>query len=52
MCHRKCCRTFGRSMPLVVYGLAKDVWVIILANSIGVMISLAVLCFKIREFIS
>jgi hypothetical protein len=39
-------------MPLVVYGLAKDDWVIILANPIGVMLSLAVLCFKIRDLIS
>jgi hypothetical protein len=37
-------------MPLVVYGFAKDDWVIILANPIGVMLSPAVLCFKIREF--
>jgi hypothetical protein len=33
----------------VVYGFAKDDWVIILANSIGAMLSLAVLCFKIRD---
>jgi MtN3 and saliva related transmembrane protein len=33
----------------VVYGVAKDDWVIILANSIGAMLSLAVLGFKIRD---
>jgi uncharacterized protein with PQ loop repeat len=36
----------------VAYGFAKDDWVIILANPIGVMLSLAVLCFKIRDLIS
>jgi MtN3 and saliva related transmembrane protein len=33
----------------VVYGVAKDDWVIILANSIGATLSLAVLGFKIRD---
>jgi MtN3 and saliva related transmembrane protein len=33
----------------VVYGVAKDDWVIILANSTGAMLSLAVLGFKIRD---
>ena len=33
----------------VVYGFAKDDWVIVLANSIGAMLSLAVLGFKIRD---
>jgi MtN3 and saliva related transmembrane protein len=33
----------------VVYGFARDDWVIILANSIGAMLSLAVLGFKIRD---
>ena len=33
----------------VVYGLAKDDWVIVLANSTGAMLSLAVLGFKIRD---
>jgi MtN3 and saliva related transmembrane protein len=33
----------------VVYGFAKDDWVIILANSIGAMLSLAVLGLKIRD---
>jgi MtN3 and saliva related transmembrane protein len=32
-----------------VYGVAKDDWVIILANSTGAMLSLAVLGFKIRD---
>jgi MtN3 and saliva related transmembrane protein len=33
----------------VIYGVAKDDWVIILANSIGATLSLAVLGFKIRD---
>jgi MtN3 and saliva related transmembrane protein len=33
----------------VVYGVAKDDWVIILANSIDATLSLAVLGFKIRD---
>jgi MtN3 and saliva related transmembrane protein len=33
----------------VVYGVLKDDWVIILANSIGATLSLAVLRFKIRD---
>jgi MtN3 and saliva related transmembrane protein len=33
----------------VVYGILKDDWVIILANSIGATLSLAVLGFKIRD---
>jgi len=33
----------------VVYGVAKDDWVIILANSIGAALALAVLSFKIRD---
>jgi MtN3 and saliva related transmembrane protein len=33
----------------VVYGVAKDDWVIILANSTGAMLSLAVLGFKLRD---
>ncbi len=33
----------------VVYGAVKDDWVIILANSIGATLSLAVLAFKIRD---
>ena len=33
----------------VVYGVVKDDWVIILANSIGATLSLAVLGFKIRD---
>jgi MtN3 and saliva related transmembrane protein len=33
----------------VVYGFAKDDWVIVLANSTGAMLSLAVLGFKIRD---
>ena len=33
----------------VVYGVTKDDWVIILANSSGAMLSLAVLGFKIRD---
>jgi MtN3 and saliva related transmembrane protein len=33
----------------VVYGLAKEDWVIVLANSIGATLSLAVLGFKIRD---
>ena len=33
----------------VVYGVAKDDWVIILANSIGATLSPAVLGFKIRD---
>ena len=33
----------------VVYGVLKDDWVIILANSIGATLSLAVLGFKIRD---
>jgi MtN3 and saliva related transmembrane protein len=33
----------------VVYGVAKDDWVIILVNSIGATLSLAVLGFKIRD---
>jgi MtN3 and saliva related transmembrane protein len=33
----------------VVYGVAKDDWVIILANSIGATLSLAVFGFKIRD---
>jgi MtN3 and saliva related transmembrane protein len=34
----------------IVYGVLKDDWVIILANSIGATLSLAVLGFKIRDF--
>jgi MtN3 and saliva related transmembrane protein len=33
----------------VVYGVAKDDWVIILANSIGATLSLSVLGLKIRD---
>jgi MtN3 and saliva related transmembrane protein len=33
----------------VVYGVLKDDWVIMLANSIGATLSLAVLGFKIRD---
>jgi len=33
----------------IVYGVLKDDWVIILANSIGATLSLAVLGFKIRD---
>ena len=33
----------------IVYGVLKDDWVIILANSIGATLSLAVLAFKIRD---
>jgi MtN3 and saliva related transmembrane protein len=33
----------------VAYGVAKDDWVIILANSTGAMLSLAVLGFKLRD---
>jgi MtN3 and saliva related transmembrane protein len=33
----------------VVYGVLKDDWVIILANSIGATLSLTVLRFKIRD---
>ena len=33
----------------VVYGFAKDDWVIVIANSIGAMLSLAVLGFKLRD---
>jgi MtN3 and saliva related transmembrane protein len=33
----------------IVYGVLKDDWVIILANSIGASLSLAVLGFKIRD---
>jgi MtN3 and saliva related transmembrane protein len=33
----------------IVYGVLKDDWVIILANSIGASLSLAVLRFKIRD---
>lgn len=33
----------------VVYGIAKDDWVIILSNSIGATLALAVLGFKIRD---
>jgi MtN3 and saliva related transmembrane protein len=33
----------------VVYGVAKDDWVIILANLIGAALALAVLSFKIRD---
>jgi MtN3 and saliva related transmembrane protein len=33
----------------VVYGVLKDDWVIILANSIGATLSLSVLRFKIRD---
>jgi MtN3 and saliva related transmembrane protein len=33
----------------VVYGVLKDDWVIILANSIGATLSLAVLGYKIRD---
>jgi MtN3 and saliva related transmembrane protein len=33
----------------VIYGVAKHDWVIILANSIGATLSLAVLGFKIRD---
>jgi MtN3 and saliva related transmembrane protein len=33
----------------VVHGVAKDDWVIILANSIGAALALAVLGFKIRD---
>jgi MtN3 and saliva related transmembrane protein len=33
----------------VVYGVAKDDWVIVLANSIGAALALAVLGFKIRD---
>jgi MtN3 and saliva related transmembrane protein len=33
----------------VIYGVAEDDWVIILANSIGATLSLAVLGFKIRD---
>ncbi len=36
----------------VVYGFAKDDWVIVLANSIGATLSLAVLGFKIRDLIA
>jgi hypothetical protein len=36
-------------MPWVVYGVAKDDWVIILANSIGAALALALLGFKIRD---
>jgi MtN3 and saliva related transmembrane protein len=33
----------------IVYGVLKDDWVIMLANSIGATLSLAVLGFKIRD---
>jgi MtN3 and saliva related transmembrane protein len=33
----------------IVYGVLKDDWVIILANSIGATLSLAVLGYKIRD---
>jgi MtN3 and saliva related transmembrane protein len=33
----------------VVYGVLKDDWVIMLANSIGATLSLAVLGYKIRD---
>jgi MtN3 and saliva related transmembrane protein len=33
----------------VIYGIAKDDWVIVLANSIGATLALAVLGFKIRD---
>ena len=33
----------------IVYGVLKDDWVIILANSIGATLSLTVLRFKIRD---
>jgi MtN3 and saliva related transmembrane protein len=33
----------------IVYGVLKEDWVIILANSIGATLSLAVLGFKIRD---
>jgi MtN3 and saliva related transmembrane protein len=33
----------------LIYGVAKDDWVIILANSIGATLSLTVLRFKIRD---
>jgi MtN3 and saliva related transmembrane protein len=33
----------------IVYGVLRDDWVIILANSIGATLSLAVLGFKIRD---
>jgi MtN3 and saliva related transmembrane protein len=33
----------------IVYGVLKDDWVIILANSIGTTLSLAVLGYKIRD---
>jgi len=33
----------------VIYGVAKDDWVIILANSIGATLSLAVLGLKLRD---
>lgn len=33
----------------VAYGVLKDDWVIMLANSIGAILSLAVLGFKIRD---
>jgi MtN3 and saliva related transmembrane protein len=33
----------------VVYGVAKEDWVIVLANSIGAMLALTVLGFKIRD---
>jgi MtN3 and saliva related transmembrane protein len=33
----------------VVYGVAKEDWVIVLANSIGAILALAVLGFKIRD---
>jgi hypothetical protein len=42
-------RALGRAMPWVVYGVAKDDWVIILANSIGAALALALLGFKIRD---
>lgn len=35
--------------PWIVYGVLKDDWVIMLANSIGATLSLAVLGFKIRD---
>jgi hypothetical protein len=36
-------------MSLGVYGVARDDWVIILANSTGATLALAVLGFKIRD---